>query len=412
MNAPRSVVVTGIGATTPLGGTAEATWRAALDGASGAAPMAHDWVAEHNLPVTFAAEIHTEPSEILAKHELKKLDRSGQFAVISAREAWAHSGIDSIEPERLGVTMSTGIGGVWTLLNAYEKLKDKGPRGVLPMTVPMLMANGAAGAVALELKARAGTHCASSACASGAEGMADALAMIRTGRADVVLAGGTEACIHPLPISAFAAMRALSTDNDAPATASRPFCETRNGFVLGEGAASLVLEAEEHAVARGATIYARVLGAGLTSDAHHIAAPEPTGAGARRAVEGALADGGIQATDVVHVNAHATSTPAGDVAEGAALRGALGDHVDNVIVTSTKSATGHLLGGAGALESVFSVLALHHGVCPPTINVKNLDPAVNLNVALDKPHDIPAGVAINNSFGFGGHNVAIAFGSA
>lgn len=411
MNAPRSVVVTGIGATTPLGGTAESTWRAALDGASGAAPLEHEWVEHHNLAVKFAAEVHTEPGEILAKHELKKLDRSGQFAVISAREAWADCGIDGVEPERLGVTMSTGIGGVWTLLNAYDNLNAKGPRGVLPMTVPMLMANGAAGAVALELKARAGTHCASSACASGAEGVADALTMIRNGRADVVVAGGTEACIHPLPISGFASMRALSTDNDSPAEASRPFCETRNGFVLGEGAATLVLEAEEHAIARGAKIYARVLGAGLTSDAHHIAAPEPNGEGARRAVENAMADGDIAAADVIHVNAHATSTPAGDVAEGAALREALGDHVDNVLVTSTKSATGHLLGGAGALESMLTVLALHNGVCPPTINVQNLDPKVNLNVALDKPQDLASGVAINNSFGFGGHNVALAFGS-
>lgn len=412
MGQQRSIVITGYGATTPLGGTAASTWQAAIKGVSAADTLDAEWVEELGLPVHFAAEIYSDPSETLAKHEMKKLDRSGQFAVIAAREAWAQAGDVDADPERVGCIVSTGIGGIWTLLSAYDTLKEKGPRRIHPMTVPMLMPNGAAGAVALEIGAQAGAHCTASACASGAESVAAAITMIRSGAADVVLAGGTEAAIHPLPMGGFSAMHALSKNNDDPASASRPFCPDRNGFVLGEGAACLVMEEESHAIARGATILGRVLGAGITSDAHHIAAPEPNGAGAKRAVERALEDAGVTANDVVHVNAHATSTPAGDVAEAKALRSALGSAMDNCLVTATKSMTGHLLGGAGALESVLTVQALAEGICPPTINTRELDEGVDINVPLGEAASFTGDVAINNSFGFGGHNVALVFGKA
>ncbi|GAB2676869.1 beta-ketoacyl-ACP synthase II [Thalassiella azotivora] len=412
MTGQRAVVVTGLGATTPLGADVPSTWEAALAGRSGARTLTQDWVAGYELPVTFAASLHTPATEVLPRHEAKKLDPSGQYAMVAARESWQDAGAPELDPERLGVVFATGIGGVWTLLDAYDTLRERGARRLSPMTVPMLMPNGAAGAIAIEMGARAGAHSPVSACASGAEAVAYAADMIRRGRADVVVAGGTEAAIHPLPIAGFAAMRALSTSNDEPATASRPYDAARNGFVLGEGAGSLVLESEEHARARGARVYAHVVSAGLTSDAHHIAAPDPVGAGATRAMRDALRDGDFSASDVVHVNAHATSTPAGDVAEAAALRAVLGSAVDSVVVSATKSMTGHLLGAAGAVESVLSILALHHRLAPPTINVTDLDPDVALDVALDKPREIGEGVALNNSFGFGGHNVAVAFRTA
>ncbi len=410
----RRVVVTGLGATTPLGGDVASTWEAALAGRSGAATMTHDWVAHYEIPVTFAAEVAVPPGDVLAKVETRRLDPSGQYALIAAREAWQHAGTPEVEPERLGVVCASGIGGVHTLLNSYDVLKEKGPRRVFPLTVPMLMPNGPAAAIGLEIGARAGVHTPVSACASGAEAIAYALDMIREGRADVVVAGGTEAAIHPLPIAGFAAMQALSTRNETPETASRPYDTSRDGFVLGEGAAVVVLESEEHARARGATVYAEVVSAGLTSDAHHIAAPDPEGAGAARAMKAALEVGGIAASDVVHLNAHATSTPAGDVAESKAIRAALGDAADGVAVSATKSMTGHLLGAAGALEGVFCVLALHHRLAPPTTNLEDMDAEVHLDVVRKDPRPLAATgdlVALNNSFGFGGHNVALAFRS-
>ncbi len=407
----RDVVVTGLGTTSPLGGDVPSTWQAALEGRSGARTLTHDWVTEHGLPVTFACSVAVDPSEQMARHEQKRLDPSGQYAVIAAREAWADAGSPDVERERLGVAMATGIGGVWTLLSSYDTLKERGPRRVLPNTVPMLMPNGAAGAVSIDLGAAAGAHSPVSACASGAEGIAYAMDMIRSGRADVVVAGGTEAAIHALPISGFAAMHALSTRNEAPELASRPWDTARDGFVLGEGAGAVVLETAEHAAARGARVYAHVVSAGMTADAHHIAIPDPEGAGATRAMRQALADGDIGTDEIIHVNAHATSTPAGDVAEAAALRSLLGSGADRVAVTSTKSMTGHLLGASGALESIFTVLALYHGVVPPTINLDELDPKVDLDIVRTARDGLGAGVAMNNSFGFGGHNVALAFRS-
>lgn len=411
MTGQRTVVVTGLGATTPLGGDVPSTWEAALAGRSGARTLTEEWVERHQLPVTFACPLAVPSTDVLPRHESKRLDPSGQHALVAAREAWADAGTPEVDGERLAAVVASGIGGVWTLLSAYDVLKERGPRRVLPLTVPMLMPNGPAAAVGLELGAKAGVHTPVSACASGAEAMAYGLQMIRDGRADVVVAGGTEAAIHPLPIAGFAAMQALSTRNDSPETASRPYDTHRDGFVLGEGAAIVVLESEEHARARGARIYAELVSAGLTSDAHHIAAPEPEGLGAARAVRAALESGGLRPSDVVHVNAHATSTPVGDVAEAKSLRASLGDALPGVAVSSTKSMTGHLLGAAGALEGVFSVLALHHRTAPPTINVDDLDPEIDLDVVRKDPRPLGEGVALNNSFGFGGHNVALAFRS-
>ncbi len=407
----REVVVTGMGATTPLGGDVPSTWEAALAGRSGARPLTMPFVEELKLPVTFGGTLAVPAADVLPRHEMKRLDPSAQYALVAGREAWAQAGSPEVEGERLGCVVATGIGGVTTLITAYDVLKEKGPRRVLPLTVPMLMPNGAAGALAIEFGAQAGAHSPASACASGAEAIAYGAEMIRTGRADVVIAGGTEAAILALPIAAFASMHALSTRNDTPETASRPYDVTRDGFVLAEGAGVVVLEAAEHAAARGASVLGVVAGAGITSDAHHIAAPDPEGLGATRAVRAALQQAGAQPSDVVHVNAHATSTPVGDVAEVVALRASLGSDLDRVTVSATKSMTGHLLGGAGALETIFCLKALAEGVAPPTINVTELDPQVDLDVVLDEPRVMvtgPDAVALNNSFGFGGHNAALA----
>ncbi|WP_432488164.1 beta-ketoacyl-[acyl-carrier-protein] synthase family protein [Kineococcus sp. SYSU DK018] len=410
----RRVVVTGMGATTPLGGDVRSTWEAVLAGTSGARPISAPWTEEYELPVTFAAQAAVAAEQVLERREVKRLDPSQQFAVIAAREAWADAGTPDVDPLRLASVVATGIGGIWTLLTAYDTLREKGARRVLPLTVPMLMGNGPTSAVSLEFTARAGAHTPVSACASGAEALAYGADMIRSGRADVVIAGGTEAAIHPLPIASFASMHALSRRNEDPARASRPFDTQRDGFVLGEGAGIVVLESEEHARARGARIHAELLGAGLSADAHHVAAPEPEGAGVSRAVRDALQSAGVSAADVVHVNAHATSTPAGDVAEDKGLRLALGDAAEGIAVSATKSMTGHLLGAAGAVESILTILALRERMAPPTINVDDLDPEVTLDVVRKDPRPLNGEarlVGINNAFGFGGHNVSVVFAS-
>jgi 3-oxoacyl-[acyl-carrier-protein] synthase II len=410
----RRVVVTGLGATTPLGGDVPSSWQAALAGTSGAHTLTHEWVSRFELPVTFAAELAVPTTDVLSRSEARRLDPAGQMAIVAAREAWRDAGEPEIQPERLGVIVASGIGGVWTLLSAYDTLRERGPRRVAPLTIPMLISNGPAATVSIELGAKAGVHTPVSACASGAEAVAAALQMIRGGRADIVVAGGTEAATHALPIAGFAAMQALSTRNDSPETASRPYDTSRDGFVLGEGCGLLVLESEEHALARGARVYAVVGGAGLTADAYHIAAPDPEGTGAAQAMTLALADAGIGAQNVAHINAHATSTPAGDVAEAKAIRRALGEAADTIAVTATKSMTGHLLGAAGALESIFTVLALYHRVIPPTINIEDLDSDITLDIVRKDPRELPAGdvAALNNSFGFGGHNAALLFQSS
>ena len=405
----RRVVVTGLGATTPLGGDVASTWAALLAGKSGVRLLTEDW--RELLPVHFAARVATEPADQMERVEMRRLDRSEQFALIASREAWKDAGAPELDKERLGVVIASGIGGVITLLDQFDILKEKGARGVSPHTVPMLMPNGPAANVGLELQAKAGVHTPVSACASGAEAIGYALEMIRNNRADVVVSGGVEAAIHQLPMAAFAAMKALSTRNDAPARASRPYDADRDGFVLGEGGGVLVLEEYEHAKARGAKIYCELVGQGLSSDGYHIAAPDPDGAGVQRAIKFALLDAKLSTKDIVHLNAHATSTPAGDVAEANALRLALGKDSDHVAVSATKSMTGHLLGGAGAIESVFIVKALQERLAPPTINIENLDPAVTIDVVRDTPRQLPAGqiAALNDSFGFGGHNVVLAF---
>lgn len=405
----RRVVVTGLGATTPLGSDVDSTWVALVAGKSGIRLLIEEW--RELLPVHFAARVHTEPADQMERIEMRRLDRSEQFALIASREAWKDAGSPDVDKERLGVVIASGIGGVITLLDQFDNLKEKGARGVSPHTVPMLMPNGPAANVGLELQAKAGVHTPVSACASGAEAIGYALEMIRSNRADVIVSGGVEAAIHQLPMAGFAAMKALSTRNDAPERASRPYDRDRDGFVLGEGGGILILEEYEHAKARGAKIYCELVGQGLSSDGYHIAAPDPEGAGVQRAIKFALTDANLSTKDIVHLNAHATSTPAGDVAEAHALRLALGIDADHVAVSATKSMTGHLLGGAGAIESVFIVKALQERVAPPTINIENLDPAVTIDVVRDKARVLPAGqiAALNDSFGFGGHNVVLAF---
>ncbi|MER6084777.1 beta-ketoacyl-ACP synthase II [Streptomyces sp. NPDC001833] len=412
----RTVVVTGIGATTPLGGDAASFWEALVAGKSGVSLLEQDWAAE--LPVRIAAQIAVEPGEIIPRPQARKLDRSAQFALIAAKEAWKDAGFTakagedaSANPDRVGAVIASGIGGVTTLLDQYDVLKEKGVRRVSPHTVPMLMPNSPAANVGIELGARAGVHTPVSACASGAEAIGYAIEMIRTGRADIVVAGGTEAAVHPLPIAAFGNMMAMSKNNDDPEGASRPYDSGRDGFVLGEGAGVIVLESEEHAKARGARIYAEAVGQGISADAHHITQPEPSGNGIAQALQNLLDNTDLKPAEIVHVNAHATSTPQGDVAEIKALRKVFGDDVDHMAISATKSMTGHLLGGAGGIETVASILALVNRTAPPTINLDDLDPEVNADVVRGEARQLPEGriAALNDSFGFGGHNVVLAF---
>jgi 3-oxoacyl-[acyl-carrier-protein] synthase II len=405
----RRVVVTGLGALTPIGKNVSETWANALAGKSGIVKINQPW--SEGLAAQIAGLVTVDPFEVLDRVSARRMDRSTQLGVIAVKEAWADAGSPDIDKERLGVFFGTGIGGLSTVLEQYDILNSRGPDRVNPMTVPMIMPNSAAAMVGLEVGARAGVHSPVSACATSAEAIAGALEMIRNNRADMVVAGGTEACVNRLAIAAFASMRALSTKNDEPQLASRPYDIDRDGFVMGEGAGALILEEEQHALKRGAKIYGVVSGAGMSSDGYHIAAPEPEGAGASRAMKSALKDANAKASEVSHINAHATSTPVGDIAEYKAMRSALGDALDNVVVTATKSMTGHLLGGAGAVESVFTIMGLKEGLIPPTINLDNQDSEIQVNVAKNIPYKLgsDANFALNNSFGFGGHNVCIAF---
>ncbi|MBC7723980.1 MAG: beta-ketoacyl-[acyl-carrier-protein] synthase family protein [Burkholderiaceae bacterium] len=409
---PKKIVVTGLGTTSPLGGNIADTWRALLAGESGVRPLEQEWVAKYDLPITFAAQAKVPSADVLTRVETKRLDPGSQFALIAAREAWADAGSPDIDPERIAVDYATGIGGIWTLVDAWDVLREKGPRRVLPMTVPMLMPNAPAAAISMALSARGGARTVVSACASSTESIANGYAHLQAGLADIIIAGGTEAAIHPLPIASFAAMQALSKRNDDPARASRPYDVDRDGFVLGEGAGAIVLETEEHAIARGARIYAELAGGAVTSDSHHITAPDPEGSAAARAMLAALDQAGAGIADVSHINAHATSTPVGDIAEYKAMLRVFGDHLSSIPVSATKGATGHLLGGTGALEAIFTILALHHRTAPPTINLDNQDPAIPLDV-VTSPRPLGDGdlLAISNSFGFGGHNAVVAFRS-
>lgn len=406
------IVVTGIGASSPLGGTAPESWSALLAGESGARSLEYDWVEQTQLPVTFAAEAKVRPETILARPVSKRLDPASRFAMVAAQEAWDDAGSPEVDPDRLGVDFATGIGGVWTLLDAWDTLREKGPRRVMPMTVPMLMPNAAAGNLSLHFGARAFARTVASACASSTESIVNAMKHLREGLADIVIAGGTESAIHPITIASFASMQALSKRNDDPATASRPCSVDRDGFVMGEGAAVLILEREDHARARGAKIYAAVVGGGVTADSHHITANDPEGKGASRAVRLALDAAGAAPQDVTHINAHATSTPVGDPNEYVALKTVFGERIDEIPVSATKASTGHLLGGTGALEAVFAIYALQNRLAPPTINLTTQDPEVPFRIS-GEPMALGSGdqLAISNSFGFGGHNAVAAFAS-
>jgi 3-oxoacyl-[acyl-carrier-protein] synthase II len=408
-----SVVVTGLGATTPLGGDVASTWSAMLAGTSGVRRLTEPWV--ENLPVKIAATAVVDPVPVIGKPQARKMDRCEQFALVAAREAWADAGSPEVDPYRLGVAVTSGIGGIGSTLTAYDTLNEKGWTRISPFTVPMLMPNGAAGWISIEFGARAGAHALVSACASGAESIGYGIDMIRSGRADVVLAGGAEAAIMALNIGAFAVMRAMSTRNDEPERASRPFDKGRDGFVLGEGAGVIVLESLEHALARNARIYAVAAGAGYSSDAHHISHGSPDGEGIRFAIKSALRDSGVSASQVAHVNAHATSTPEGDLPESRAIADALGSAASGgPVVSATKSMTGHLLGGAGAVASVAAIMALVDRTAPPTVNLQDLDDEVAIDVAttarplIPKEPGVPM-AALTNAFGFGGHNVSLAF---
>ncbi|MBB1160029.1 MULTISPECIES: beta-ketoacyl-[acyl-carrier-protein] synthase family protein [Amycolatopsis] len=407
------VVITGMGATTPLGGDVASTWDGLLAGRSGIRTIEADWAEELDLPVRIAAQLAVEPTDILPRVQARRLDRCEQVAIIAARQAWADAGFAEqtdehadVEPERLGVSIGTGVGGPVTLLTQNDLLHQQGLRKVSPLTVPMLMPNGPAAHVGIDLKARAGVHSPASACASGAEGIANGFEMIRSGRADVVVAGGSEACIHPITVAGFAQARTVSTRNDDPAAASRPFDVSRDGFVLGEGSGVVVLERADRAKARGARIYAKLAGYGLTSDAYHITGNHPEGIGQIAAMRAAMTMAGLSPSDIGHVNAHATSTVVGDIGEAAAIRSAIGEHP---VVTAPKGALGHLVGGAGAVEGIATILALYEGVVPATLNLTELDPKVQLDVVAGENRKVELAAALSNSFGFGGHNTALLF---
>jgi 3-oxoacyl-[acyl-carrier-protein] synthase II len=391
--------------TTPLGPDVASTWRSLLAGESRVSILDDEWAAD--LPVKMAGRAYQEPAEVLSGAELRRLDRVQQFAVIAARQAWADCGAPDVDPARFAVVIGTGIGGGLTTIAQHDKILAHGSRRVSPFTIQMLMPNGAAAAVSLDLGAKGGAHAPMSACASGAEAIAWGLALLRSGRADIVVAGGTEACLGQLSMAAFARMGALSERTHEPQAASRPFDADRDGFVLAEGSAALVLERADSARARGARAHARLAGAGMSSDAHDMTTPYADGQ--IRAMKEAMATAGLGPSDIGHINAHATGTPAGDGVEASAIIDAVGNHP---LVTATKSSTGHMIGGAGAMEAIFTVLSLRDGTIPATRNLDTQAPDIKLNVVTGSPYRTTAEAALSNSFGFGGHNVALAITTA
>jgi len=410
LSAADDVVVTGLGATTPLGGDVPTFWSGLLEGRSGIVALTEEWAAD--LSVRIAGRMAVDPAEQLPRVQARRLDRSEQAALIAAREAWADAGFQGksaeagLDPTRVAVVIGTGIGGVTSLVGQYDIYLAKGPGRVSPLMIPMNMPNGPAAYVGLDLGAQGGVHTTVSACASGAEAIAYGLDLLQLGRVDLVVAGGTEAIIHPLNIAGFAQMRAMSTRNDEPQRASRPFDKGRDGFVLGEGSGVIVLERRSSAEARGRTPYAVLAGAGITSDAYDIVQPDQ--AGQVRAMRLAVERSGVALDDVVHVNAHGTSTPVGDMGETNAIADIFGE---DTVVTSTKSMTGHLLGAAGAIESIATVLAVQNDVVPPTINLDNPDDQLRVDVPREA-RTMPVPAAMNDSFGFGGHNVSLIFRKA
>jgi len=405
------VAVTGMGAVTPLGHDVASLWEGVLAGRSGVSALEQPWV--EDLPVRIAGQVSLDMDAVFGRVQARRLDRTQQMALVAAREAWTQADLSDVDPERLAVVVGSGIGGIATLLETADVIRERGARAVSPFAVTKLIANGPAAAVGLEYGARAGVHAPVSACASGSEAVSLAFDLIRLGRADLVICGGTEAAVTGLTIAGFAAMRALSTRGGDPRQASRPFDKQRDGFVLGEGAGILVLESLAHAQSRRARVLGHVYGCGMTADSHHIVAPDPTGIGAARAIRLALQAAAVDPSDVVHVNAHATATPAGDAAESLAIRSALGAAADAAVVSATKSSTGHLLGASGAVEAILSILALRDLKAPPIANLDDPDDAIELDLARVVPRDLrPGGVALSTSFGFGGHDVALVLAAA
>jgi 3-oxoacyl-[acyl-carrier-protein] synthase II len=408
MNAPE-VVITGLGATTPLGGDVESLWTGMIAGRSGVRridDLVADFEHAEDLPTKIAAPMAVLPETVLSRVQARRMDRCQQAALVAAQQAWAQAGTPEVDPIRLAVVIGTGIGGLSTLLAQDDVLEEKGPARISPLTVPMLMPNGPAAWVSLEFGARAGVYAPVSACASGAEALAFGARLIRSGEADVVIAGGAEAAIAPLTIAAFAQARTLSKRNDEPQRASRPFDVDRDGFVLGEGAGVMVLERADFAAARGGSVLGRLAGYAVTSDAYHITGPDPTGAGQIRAILGAVADAGLTPADIAHVNCHATSTVVGDVGEAAAIAQALGN---SVVLTAPKSSIGHLVGAAGAVEGIISLLSVVNGIIPPTLNLDHKTPDVTLEVVSGEARKQAMDAVLSNSFGFGGQNVSLIF---
>src|SRR5690349_11030497 len=404
-----NVVVTGIAMTTALATDAETTWKKLLDGESGIRKLDDPFVEEYDLPVRIGGHLLEDFDSELTRVELRRHSYLQKMATVIGRRVWENAGSPDVDPKRLMVSIGTGLGSTEELVFAYDGMRAKGLRAVSPLVVQMYMPNGAAAAVGLERQARAGVSTVISACASGSEGIANAWRNIVLGEADIAICGGVETKIEAVPIAGFAQMRiVLSNTNDDPPGACRPFDKDRNGFVFGEGGALMVIETEEHAKARGANILARLMGASVTSDGYHMVAPDPNGERAGHAMSRAIQLAGLTPADIDHVNAHATGTSVGDVAESHAINNAMGGH--KPAVYAPKSALGHSVGAVGAVESILTVLALKNGVIPPTLNLKNLDPEIDLDVVHGGPRPGNYQYAINNSFGFGGHNVALAFG--
>ena len=403
------VVVTGVAMTTALAVDAENTWKKLLDRQSGIRTLEDPFIEEYDLPVRIGGHLLEDFESELNKVELRRMSYLQRMAAVVGRRVWESAGSPEVDTRRLMVSIGTGLGSAEELVFAYDGLRSRGLRAVSPLVVQMFMPNGAAAVVGLERGAKAGVSTSISACASGSEAIANAWRNIVYGEADIAICGGVETKIEAVPIAAFAQMRiVLSSSNDNPTGACRPFDRDRNGFVFGEGAAMLVIETEEHAKARGANILARIMGASVTSDGHHMVAPDPNGERAGHALSRAVQLAGLQPADIDHINAHATGTSVGDVAEGRAINNAMGAH--RPAIYAPKAALGHSVGAVGAVESILTVLALRDGIIPPTLNLKNLDPEIDLDVVAGEPRSGDYRYAVNNSFGFGGHNVALAFG--
>jgi 3-oxoacyl-[acyl-carrier-protein] synthase II len=405
----RRVVITGIGAVTPLGNDAKTTWEAVVAGRSGV-----DYIRAFDasaFPVQIAGEVKDfDPAGLTSPKELRRLDRNVLFALAAAKEALADAGVNGYAPERVGVVVGSAIGGFNQLMQQYDILKERGPDRVSPYFLPNVLVDSASGQLAIDLGVRGPNYAVVSACATGSHTVGEGAELIRNGDADSVLAGGTEACIHPLVLAGFVSMRGLAGANGDPAQASRPFDATREGFVMSEGASVLVLEELEAAKSRGATIYAEVLGYGASNDAYHMAAPDPDSVGVVEMMRQALERSGVAPEEVDYVNAHGTSTPLGDVAETKALKEVFGDHAYELAVSSTKSELGHMFGAAGAVEAMLCALAIHHGVLPPTINYRNPDPDCDLDYVPNDAREADVRVALSNAMGLGGHNGCVLLG--